>query len=143
MLNLGTGEIVLIAVVALLVLGPARLPELARGIGKFIREFRRQTDDVRTVVEREFYRMDEPLPPAAPVAPPAPAAPALMPAEGLTAREALPAPDDSLGGSQAMAGLSRGEAQVQVVPAPAPAAEAPAEQQAPATQGDARGADVA
>ncbi len=48
----------LIAVVALLVLGPKKLPELARGIGKFLREFRRQTDDVRGVVEREFYRMD-------------------------------------------------------------------------------------
>ncbi len=59
MFNIGTGEMIVIAVVALLVLGPQRLPELARGIGKFIREFRRQTDDVRNVVEREFYRMDQ------------------------------------------------------------------------------------
>lgn len=59
MFNVGSGEIILIAVVALLVLGPSRLPEFARGIGKFIREFRRQTDDVRQVVEREFYRMDQ------------------------------------------------------------------------------------
>jgi sec-independent protein translocase protein TatB len=57
--NIGTGEMIMIAVVALLVLGPQRLPELARGIGKFLREFRRQTDDVRNVVEREFYRMDQ------------------------------------------------------------------------------------
>ena len=61
MLNLGAGEIVLILVVALLVLGPKRLPELARGIGKFMRELRRQTDEVRSVVEREFYRMDQDL----------------------------------------------------------------------------------
>src|SRR5262245_25502329 len=59
MLNLGAGEVILILVVALLVLGPKRLPELARGIGKFMREFRRQTDEVRSVVEREFYRMDQ------------------------------------------------------------------------------------
>jgi sec-independent protein translocase protein TatB len=59
MFNLGAGEIALILVVALLVLGPKRLPELARGIGKFMREFRRQTDEVRGVVEREFYRMDQ------------------------------------------------------------------------------------
>ena len=59
MFNIGAGEFALIAVVALLVLGPKRLPELARGIGKFLREFRKQTDDVRNVVEREFYRMDE------------------------------------------------------------------------------------
>jgi sec-independent protein translocase protein TatB len=61
MFNIGTGEIALIAVVALLVLGPKRLPELARGIGKFMREFRRQTDEVRGVVEREFYKMDQEL----------------------------------------------------------------------------------
>jgi sec-independent protein translocase protein TatB len=59
MFNLGIGEITLICVVALLLLGPQRLPELARGIGKFMREFRRQTDEVRGVVEREFYRMDQ------------------------------------------------------------------------------------
>ena len=61
MFNIGTGEIALIAVVALLLLGPTRLPELARGIGKFMREFRRQTDEVRSVVEREFYKMDTEL----------------------------------------------------------------------------------
>jgi sec-independent protein translocase protein TatB len=61
MFNIGTGEIALIAVVALLILGPKRLPEMARGIGKFVREFRRQTDDIRGVVEKEFYRMDQDL----------------------------------------------------------------------------------
>jgi sec-independent protein translocase protein TatB len=82
MFNLGAGEIAVILVVALLLLGPDKLPELARGIGKFMREFRRQTDDVRGLVEREFYKMDqevfaedqakriEPPAPAAPVAPP-------------------------------------------------------------------------
>lgn len=59
--NIGSGELALIAVAALLILGPKRLPELARGIGKFMREFRRQTDDVRNVVEREFYKMDQDL----------------------------------------------------------------------------------
>ncbi len=60
MLNVGTGELILIAVAALLILGPKGLPDLARGLGKFMREFRRQTDDVRSVVEREFYKMDQP-----------------------------------------------------------------------------------
>ncbi|MBX5481534.1 MAG: twin-arginine translocase TatA/TatE family subunit [Myxococcaceae bacterium] len=59
MLNVGAGEIALIMVVALLVLGPRRLPELARAIGKFMREFRRQTDEVRSTLEAEFYRMDQ------------------------------------------------------------------------------------
>ncbi|HZI13152.1 MAG TPA: twin-arginine translocase TatA/TatE family subunit [Myxococcus sp.] len=93
MFNIGAGEMVLILVAALLILGPQRLPELARGIGKFMREFRRQTDEVRNVVEREFYTMDQefqrpqdaapPVRPGTFANPPAPAAP-------LTA---LPPPD--------------------------------------------------
>src|SRR5580765_5722308 len=78
MFNIGTGEMIMIAVVALLVLGPQRLPELSRGIGKFLREFRRQTDDVRNVVEREFYRMDNDI--NAPAPQPAPGELALTPA---------------------------------------------------------------
>ncbi len=65
MLNIGGGEIALILIVALLLLGPKRMPELARGLGKFLREFRRQTDDVRTMVEREFYKMDQDVQPLA------------------------------------------------------------------------------
>jgi sec-independent protein translocase protein TatB len=59
MFNIGAGEMIFILVAALLILGPSRLPEMARGIGKFLREFRRQTDEVRTVVTREFYQMDQ------------------------------------------------------------------------------------
>jgi sec-independent protein translocase protein TatB len=58
MFNIGAAELAVIFVVALLLLGPEKLPELARGIGKFMREFRRQTDEVRGMVEREFYQMD-------------------------------------------------------------------------------------
>jgi sec-independent protein translocase protein TatB len=89
MLNIGTGELIVIAVVALLVLGPKRLPELARGIGKFMREFRRQTDEVRGVVEREFYKMDNEINTQPPVVP--------QPAPGVVAVDApkpsAPAPE--------------------------------------------------
>lgn len=61
MFNVGFGELTFIMVVALLVLGPRKLPELARGIGKFMREFRRQSEDIRHTVEQEFYRMDREL----------------------------------------------------------------------------------
>ena len=85
MFNIGSGELILIAVVALLVLGPKRLPELARGLGRFLREFRRQTDEVRGVVEREFYKMDQEMD----AAPPAVAA-QLAPATDVVA-QGLPA----------------------------------------------------
>jgi|CXWL01.1.fsa_nt_gi sec-independent protein translocase protein TatB len=86
----------LIAVVALLVLGPKKLPELARGIGKFVREFRRQTDDVRGVVEREFYRMDHEEENAAPkIAPVSEAVSQGSLGEG-TAPTIAPAPTDAL-----------------------------------------------
>jgi sec-independent protein translocase protein TatB len=74
MFNVGAGELVLILVVALIILGPQRLPELARGLGKFMREFRRQTDEVRGTLEREFYRMDQELAREEPPAPPPQAA---------------------------------------------------------------------
>jgi sec-independent protein translocase protein TatB len=61
MFNIGAGELIFIAVAALLILGPQRLPEFARLLGKYAREFRRQADEVRTVVEREMYTMDQDL----------------------------------------------------------------------------------
>lgn len=59
MFNVSGVELAIILLVALLLLGPQRLPEVARGLGKFLKEFRRQTDEVRTMVEREFYQMDQ------------------------------------------------------------------------------------
>lgn len=90
MFNIGAGEMIFILVAALLILGPSRLPELARGIGKFLREFRRQTDEVRTVVTREFYQMDQEIQrePVRSIAPPVAPTPTL--AEPATAPPATP-----------------------------------------------------
>lgn len=51
MLNIGAGELIIILVVALLVLGPTRLPDVATGIGKAIREFRKATRDITAQLE--------------------------------------------------------------------------------------------
>lgn len=60
MFGIGPTELLVILVVALLVLGPKRLPELARSLGKGLAEFRRATADVtaeldeaRMALERE------------------------------------------------------------------------------------------
>jgi len=41
------GELIVIFIVALIVLGPARLPKLAQDLGKAIREFRKAADEVK------------------------------------------------------------------------------------------------
>ena len=53
--NIGSGEVLVILVLGLLVLGPVRLPELARKIGNFIKEARRMSrsfqEELRNAVE--------------------------------------------------------------------------------------------
>ncbi len=46
MFGIGPTELIVILVIALLVLGPQRLPELARSLGRAIGEFRRATADI-------------------------------------------------------------------------------------------------
>lgn len=52
--SIGGPEIVLIFIVALLVFGPRRLPEIGRKIGQVIGEIRRATGELRSNVEREI-----------------------------------------------------------------------------------------
>ncbi len=44
--NLGTGEIILLAIVVLLFFGGRRIPELMKGIGKGVRSFRQGMNDI-------------------------------------------------------------------------------------------------
>ncbi|SMO62041.1 Sec-independent protein translocase subunit TatA/TatB [Solitalea koreensis] len=46
-LNLGTGELVLIMLVVLLLFGGKKLPELARGLGRGIREFKDASEGIK------------------------------------------------------------------------------------------------
>ena len=54
MFDIGTGELALIAVVALLVLGPERLPKAARPAGALARRARASWQNVRAEIEREL-----------------------------------------------------------------------------------------
>jgi TatA/E family protein of Tat protein translocase len=49
--NIGAPELILILAVALLVLGPKRLPEVGASLGKSIREFRKATSEVQESLE--------------------------------------------------------------------------------------------
>ncbi len=46
--NIGPFELLLVLILALLVLGPGKLPEVGNALGKTIREFRRASTDVET-----------------------------------------------------------------------------------------------
>ncbi len=62
MFNLGMPELLLILAVALLVIGPRKLPELARALGKGLAEFKRATRDLHQSLDEpgEPGEIDQP-----------------------------------------------------------------------------------
>jgi TatA/E family protein of Tat protein translocase len=67
MFDIGLQEMLVIGVLALLVFGPSKLPELGRMVGRAMREFRRASDEFRTTVETNLHINDpDPPPPPAP-----------------------------------------------------------------------------
>jgi sec-independent protein translocase protein TatA len=71
-------ELLVILVVALLVLGPKRLPEIARSLGRGMAEFRRASNEFTRTLTASI---DEPPPAPAPPKPPAEARPSGEPAK--------------------------------------------------------------
>jgi len=53
MFGIGFPELLLIAVIALVVIGPKRLPDLAKALGRGFAEFRRATDELKQTFEEE------------------------------------------------------------------------------------------
>ncbi|MBI3750986.1 MAG: twin-arginine translocase TatA/TatE family subunit [Chloroflexi bacterium] len=80
--NIGAPELIIIVVIALIIFGPGKLPEVAQSLGRGVREFRKAASDVT-----EATKLDAPAPsPTTTVVPPAsaavpPVAPASPPAE--------------------------------------------------------------
>ena len=91
--SIGMPELILIFVVALLVFGPKKLPELGKSLGKGLAEFKRASDELKKTIETEIEQGKAELnsvrenvasiptslasaPRPEPAVPPAPAAPA-------------------------------------------------------------------
>lgn len=85
--NIGPFELLLVLVLALLVLGPGKLPEVGNALGRTIREFRKATTEVEDAVRLE------PVTPAAPAAG-APAPASAAPAAPVTPEAPTPVAGD-------------------------------------------------
>lgn len=75
MFDIGLQEMLVIGVLALLVFGPSKLPELGRMVGRAMREFRRASDEFRSTVETNLHINDLDPPPPPPEPEPSLAAP--------------------------------------------------------------------
>ena len=83
MFDIGLQEMLVIGVLALLVFGPSKLPELGRMVGRAMREFRRASDEFRSTVETNLRinEIDSPPPTPEPVVAAEPVAPGPLPSE--------------------------------------------------------------
>ncbi|MEX2184214.1 MAG: twin-arginine translocase TatA/TatE family subunit [Chloroflexota bacterium] len=92
----GPLELVIILVIALLVLGPGKLPDVGAALGKSIKEFRKASTDIQESVKVDTSPMPAATPAASPTPPapqaPAPEAPAANPAVAATAADLPGAP---------------------------------------------------
>jgi TatA/E family protein of Tat protein translocase len=52
--SIGPAELVLIFVIALLVFGPKKLPEIGRSVGKALREFKKTSEEIKGRIEEEI-----------------------------------------------------------------------------------------
>jgi sec-independent protein translocase protein TatA len=65
--SVGMPELLIIMVIALMIFGPRRLPELGRAVGQTINEFRKGANNLRESVEDDVRREQQPpTPPSTP-----------------------------------------------------------------------------
>ena len=74
--SIGMPELIIILVLALIIFGPRKLPELGRSLGKGLAEFKKASNELQRTLDEEIRNEEYKAPPAATIAPP----PALPPA---------------------------------------------------------------
>jgi TatA/E family protein of Tat protein translocase len=99
--NFGGGEFITIAIVALLIFGPKRLPEIGRNVGKALAQLRKATNELKEGFNLGFEE-DEPLfltGPTKPTRRVTAEAPAAIPTATAPAEPATPAPPPPMAGA--------------------------------------------
>ena len=71
--SIGMPELIIIFVIALIIFGPRKLPELGRSLGKSLSEFKRASNELRSTLEEEI-RVEDQRATVKPVAPASPTA---------------------------------------------------------------------
>lgn len=61
--NIGFPEMLFILLLALLIFGPRKLPELGKALGRGLAEFRRASNELRTTIEEEVRTLDQDIKP--------------------------------------------------------------------------------
>jgi sec-independent protein translocase protein TatB len=137
MFGIGMPELVVIMVVALIVLGPKRLPDVARALGKALAEFRRVTEDVnrefeqaRSMIENEAREHELARRNAERVA-------AIKSAASARPEPTAPEPASPATGSAVASSAVRSSPAASSPGAPAPAEPAPTEPRTPVADGTA------
>ena len=74
--SIGMPELIIIFVIALIIFGPRKLPELGRSLGKSLAEFKKASNELRNTLEEEIRIEEQKDKEAKQAAPPPPAAPA-------------------------------------------------------------------
>ncbi|HAH50232.1 MAG TPA: twin-arginine translocase TatA/TatE family subunit [Balneola sp.] len=57
--SFGTTEIIIIAIIVLVLFGAKRIPELAKGLGQGIKEFRKASSDIKKEIEESSRDIDD------------------------------------------------------------------------------------
>ncbi|HWV37530.1 MAG TPA: Sec-independent protein translocase protein TatB [Vulgatibacter sp.] len=141
MFGLSFPELLVVMVVALVVLGPERLPKLAKTIGKAMREVRRTTGEFKEMVEGEFHALDreiKAMPEGKPDQQQAPAVPAVRPVDAVPAGPADESPAQGEAAAYGIAAAHAAPGHVEpahgavptgavAAPAPGPVEAAPAD----------------
>jgi sec-independent protein translocase protein TatA len=79
--SIGMPELIIIFVIALIIFGPRKLPELGKSLGKSIAEFKKASNELRNTLEEEIRIEEQKEASAKPAQPAAPTATTAPPAE--------------------------------------------------------------